>query len=270
MKRVNWFVAAMVMGTLFLGCKAKEQTAETQPSEKPKAEAPAEPKAETPAPAPAPVPAQPEVKASATAPATRQGYDRALLRAALLKEKAPEKFQVKFTTTRGEFVVTVNRAWAPIGADRFYNLVKHHFYDNASFFRVVPGFVVQFGISAYPPVAAAWEKANIQDEPVTQSNKRGYLTYAKTSLPNTRSTQIFINLKDNAGLDRQGFSPFGYVDAQGMKVVDMLYDQYGDSGGPDQDQISKLGKPYLDKGWPKLDSIKSAALIEPAPAAAKP
>jgi peptidyl-prolyl cis-trans isomerase A (cyclophilin A) len=164
----------------------------------------------------------------------------------------------------------VNRAWAPIGADRFYNLVKHHFYDNASFFRVVPGFVVQFGISAYPPVSAAWEKANIQDEPVTQSNKRGYLTYAKTSMPNTRSTQIFINLKDNAGLDRQGFSPFGVVDAQGMKVVDMLYDQYGDSSGPDQDQISKLGKPYLDKGWPKLDSIKTATLMGPAAQGAKP
>jgi peptidyl-prolyl cis-trans isomerase A (cyclophilin A) len=259
----------MVMGTLFFGCKAKEQTAETQPPEKPKAEAPAAPRAETPA--TTPTPAQPEATASTPAAAPRPGYDRALLRAALLKEKAPEKFQVKFTTTRGDFVVTVNRAWAPIGADRFYNLVKHHFYDNASFFRVVPGFVVQFGISAYPPVAAAWEKANIQDEPVTQSNKRGYLTYAKTSLPNTRSTQIFINLKDNAGLDRQGFSPFGYVDAQGMKVVDMLYDQYGDSGGPDQDQISKLGKPYLDKGWPKLDSIKTATLITvAAPEAAKP
>src|SRR5260370_26666652 len=165
MNRLKWYVAAMVMGTLFLGCKAKEQTAETQPPEKPKAEAPAEPKAETPA--PAPVPAQPEVKASA--PATRQDYDRALLRAALLKEKAPEKFQVKFTTTRGDFIVTVNRAWAPIGADRFYNLVKHHFYDNASFFRVVPGFVVQLVIKAYPPVPAAWEKANIQDEHVTQS-----------------------------------------------------------------------------------------------------
>jgi peptidyl-prolyl cis-trans isomerase A (cyclophilin A) len=249
------------MGTLFFGCKAKEQTAEAPP-EKPKAEAPAQPKAETPA------PAQPEVAASAPAPAPRQGYDRALLRAALLKEKAPDTFQVKFTTTRGDFIVTVNRAWAPIGADRFYNLVKHHFYDNASFFRVVPGFIVQFGISAYPPVAAAWEKADIQDEPVTQSNKRGYLTYAKTSLPNTRSTQIFINLSDNAGLDRQGFSPFGYVDAQGMKVVDMLYDQYGDSAGPEQDQISKQGKPYLDKGWPKLDSIKTAMLM--APAAAKP
>src|SRR5712664_3257535 len=266
MRRVKWFVAAMVLGTLFFGCKAKEQTAETQPPEKPKAEAPAEPKAETPSPAQP----QPEVTASAPAAAPRQGYDRALLRAALLKEKAPDTFQVKFTTTRGDFIVTVNRAWAPIGADRFYNLVNHHFYDNASFFRVVPGFVVQFGISAYPPVVAAWEKANIKDEPVTQSNKRGYLTYAKTSMPNTRSTQIFINLNDNTGLDRQGFSPFGYVDAQGMKVVEMLYDQYGDSAGPDQDQISKQGKPYLDKGWPKLDSIKTATLIGPAPAAVKP
>ncbi len=266
MRRVNWFIAALTLGMLFSGCKAKEQTAEAPPPEQPKAEAPVTPKAETPAPAPA----QPEATASAPAPAPRSGYDRALLRAALLKDKAPETFLVKFTTTRGDFVVTVNRAWAPIGADRFYNLVKHRFYDNASFFRVVPGFVVQFGISAYPPVAAAWEKANIQDEPVTQSNKRGYLTYAKTSMPNTRSTQIFINLKDNAGLDRQGFSPFGYVDAQGMKVVDMLYDQYGDSAGPDQDQISKLGKPYLDKGWPKLDSIKTATVIGPAPAAAKP
>jgi len=266
MKRAKWFVTVVAMGTLFFGCKAKEQTAEAPPPEQPKAEATAAPKAETPAAAAA----QQEATASALAPAPRAGYDRALLRSALLKDKAPETFRVRFATTRGDFVVTVNRGWAPIGADRFYNLVKHHFYDHASFFRVVPSFIVQFGISAYPPVAAAWEKANIQDEPVTQSNKRGYLTYAKTSLPNTRSTQVFINLSDNAGLDRQGFSPFGYVDAQGMKVVDMLYDQYGDSAGPEQDQISKLGKPYLDKGWPKLDSIKTATLIGPAPAAAKP
>src|SRR5467141_2632290 len=267
MKRVKWFVTVVAMGTLFFGCKAKEQTAEAPPPEQPKAEATAAPKAETPAAAAA----QPEATASAPAPAPRSGYDRALLRAALLKDKAPDTFQVKFTTTRGDFVVTVHRAWAPIGADRFYNLVKHHFYDNASFFRVVPGLIVQFGISAYPPVAAAWDQANIQDEAVTQSNKRGYLTYAKTSMPNTRSTQIFINLKDNAGLDRQGFSPFGYVDAQGMKVVDMFYDQYGDSTPPDyQDLIGKQGKAYLDKNWPKLDSIKTATLTGPAPSAAKP
>src|SRR5437773_6607892 len=253
MKQVKWFVAAMAMGALFFGCKAKEQTAETQPPEKPKAETPA------------PAPAQPGATSSAPVEAPRQGYDRALLRPALLKDQAPETFQVKFVTTRGDFVVTVNRSWAPIGADRFYNLVKRHFYDNASFFRVVPGFVVQFGISAYPPVSAAWENANIKDEPVTQTNKRGYLTYAKTSMPNTRSTQIFINLKDNAGLDGQGCSPCGSVDAQGNKVVDVLYDQYGDAAGPEQEQISKQGKPYLDKGWPKLDWIKTATLVGPAP-----
>src|SRR4029077_10836794 len=254
------------------GCK-KEQTAEAPPPEQPKAEAPAPPKAETPAPAAAApeTPASAPAAASAPAPTSKPGFDRALLRAALLKDKAPETFQVKFTTTRGDFTVTVHRAWAPIGADRFYNLVKHHFYDSASFFRVVPGFVVQFGISAYPPVSAAWESANIKDEPVVGSNKRGYLTYAKTSMPNTRSTQIFINLKDNAGLDGQGFSPFGVIDAQGMKVVEMMYDQYGDST-PDnfQDLINKQGKPYLDKNWPKLDSIKTAALVGPSGAAQKP
>jgi peptidyl-prolyl cis-trans isomerase A (cyclophilin A) len=265
MRRVKWFVAAVAMGTLFFGCKAKEETAEAPPPEKPKAEAPAQPKAETPTPATA----QPEATASAPAPAPRPGYDRALLRAALLKDKAPEAFHVKFTTTRGDFTVTVNRAWAPVGADRFYNLVKHHYYDNASFFRVVPGFVVQFGISAYPPVSAAWRSANLKDDPVTQSNKRGYLTFA-TAGPNTRTTQIFINLKDNGGLDRQGFAPFGVVDGQGMKVVDMLYDQYGDAAGPDQDQIEAQGKPYLDKGWPKLDSIKTATLVGPGGGAAKP
>jgi len=257
MRRVNWFIAAAaLMGALFYGCKGKEQTAEAPPPEQPKAEAPAAtPKGETPPTAPAAV--------------TKQGYDHALLRPAALKEKAPDTFKVKFSTTRGDFTATVTRAWAPLGADRFYNLVKHHFYDNASFFRVVPGFVVQFGISAYPPVSAAWADANIKDEPVVGSNKRGYLTYAKTGMPNTRSTQVFINLKDNSGLDPQGFSPFGYVDAQGMKVVDMLYDQYGDSG-PEQDQISKLGKPYIDKSFPKVDTIKTATLIEGAPAAAKP
>jgi peptidyl-prolyl cis-trans isomerase A (cyclophilin A) len=198
--------------------------------------------------------------------ATAQAYDRALLRPSLLKDKAPETFQVKFTTTRGDFVVTVTRAWAPLGADRFYNLAKHHFFDNSSFFRVVPGFIVQFGLNSYPPVSAAWENANMKDEPVIQSNKRGYVTYAKTTKPNTRSTQMFINLKDNSGsLDRQGFAPFGVVDDQGMKVVEMMYDQYGDSAPDDyQDLIAKKGKAYLDKNWPKLDYIKTATILSPA------
>jgi len=204
-----------------------------------------------------------------TAPVVRS-YDRALLRPALLKEKAPETYQVKFVTTRGDFVLTVTRAWAPLGADRFYNLVKHHFFDNASFFRTIPGFVTQFGISAYPPVAAAWINANIKDDPVTQSNKRGFITFA-TGGPNTRTTQVFINLGDNSRLDNDGFAPFGQV-TEGMDVVEMLYGGYGDGpprgSGPDQDKIQKQGKPYLDQGWPKLDSIKTATVISPVPAAA--
>jgi peptidyl-prolyl cis-trans isomerase A (cyclophilin A) len=198
-------------------------------------------------------------------PAAR-AYDRALLRPALLKEKAPEQYKVKFVTTRGEFTLAVMRSWAPLGADRFYNLVKHHFYDNASIFRVVPSFVAQFGISAYPAVTAAWKGTDIKDDPVTQSNKRGYITFA-TSGPNTRTTQVFINFKDNSRLDSMGFAPFGQVEGEGMKVVDMFYDQYGDNAGPDQGKIETQGKPYVDKGWPKLDTIKSATLLTSATAA---
>jgi len=153
-------------------------------------------------------PAKPKSTTAAKGPAS--SYDRALLKPDALKDVAPATYQVKFETTRGDFTVTVTRAWAPIAADRFYNLVKHRYFDNARFFRVVPGFVVQFGLSAYPPVTAAWDKATIKDEPVTQKNKRGTLTFAKTSMPDSRTTQIFINLKDNSSsLDAQGFAPFG-------------------------------------------------------------
>lgn len=217
--------------------------------------------------APADTAAKPKAStAPKTGTATARAYDRVLLRPALLKDKAPETYQVKFDTTRGEFTVTVTRAWAPIGADRFFNLVKHHFYDNASVFRVVPSFVAQFGLSAYPPVSAAWSKANINDDPVTQTNKRGYITFA-TAGPNTRTTQLFINLKDNTRLDGMGFAPFAVVDGNGMNVVEMFYDQYGDTAGPDQQLIEKQGKPYIDKGFPKLDSIKSATLMGAAAAA---
>src|SRR5712671_6839745 len=198
---------------------------------------------------------------------TASAYDRALLRPTLLKAKAPEQYQVKFVTTRGEFTLTVTRAWAPLGADRFYNLVKHHFYDNASVFRVVPSFVAQFGISAYPAVTTAWKGTDIKDDPVKESNKKGYITFA-TAGPNTRTTQVFINLQDNARLDKMGFAPFGVVEGDGMRVVIMFYDQYGDDAGPDQPKIEKQGKPYLDKGWPKLDTIKSATLLTSVPAAA--
>jgi peptidyl-prolyl cis-trans isomerase A (cyclophilin A) len=224
-------------------------------------------------------PAQPKAAAQgatakkpATTTAARPAYDRALLHPALLKEKAPDECKVQFSTTRGDFIVTVTRAWAPLGADRFYNLVKHHFFDNASFFRVLPGFVAQFGISAYPAVNKVWEPAVIKDDPVTQANLRGYLTFA-TGGPNTRTTQAFINLVDNKRLDSMGFAPFGQV-TDGMKIVDMFYDQYGEGapsgGGPDQDQIQKQGKPYLDKGWPKLDFIKTTTIVSPEPTPAAP
>ena len=223
---------------------------------------------QTPAPAKSPT-AQGTTTKKSTA-TVHPTYDRALLRPALLKEKAPDEYKVQFSTTRGDFVVTVTRAWAPLGADRFYNLIKHHFYDNASFFRVLPNFMAQFGISAYPAVNAVWENANIKDDPVTQSNTRGYVTFA-TGGPNTRTTQVFINFGDNKRLDHDGFAPFGRV-TEGMNVVDMFYDQYGEGapsgGGPDQNQIQKQGRPYLDKGWPKLDSIKTATIISPAPAPA--
>jgi peptidyl-prolyl cis-trans isomerase A (cyclophilin A) len=206
---------------------------------------------------------KPATAGTATHAAT---YDRTLLHPALLKDKAPDTYVVKFVTTRGDFTVTVTRSWAPLGADRFYNLVKHHFYDNAVVFRAVPNFVTQFGISSYPAVSTAWKKTEIKDDPVTETNKKGSIVFA-TAGANTRTTQVFINLKDNTPLDKSGFAPFGTVDADGMKVVEMFYDQYGDNAGIDQDQIEKTGKPYLDKGFPKLDVIKSATIISPAPAA---
>jgi peptidyl-prolyl cis-trans isomerase A (cyclophilin A) len=194
---------------------------------------------------------------------------------AALKARAPELFRAKFTTTKGDFVVEVHREWAPIGADRFYNLVRSGFFTNAHFFRIVPNFIVQFGIHANPAVSKVWEKANLRDDPVKQSNKKATLVFA-TAGPNTRTTQFFINLRDNAPLDRDGFAPFGAV-VEGMEVVEALYSGYGDDPsmggrGPRQDLITSQGKPYLDKNFPRLDSIKTATIMAPegAPANAAP
>jgi peptidyl-prolyl cis-trans isomerase A (cyclophilin A) len=179
-----------------------------------------------------------------------------------LTDKAPEVYEVKFTTTKGDFVVQVTRAWAPLGADRFYNLVVNNFFDEAAFFRVVPNFIVQFGLSADPAVNRVWRAANIKDDPVTQSNKAGTITFA-TAGPHTRTTQLFINFANNNFLDGQGFSPFGKV-TQGMDVVKKLHSGYGEK--PDQGAITTQGKTYLQKNFPNLDSIKTAVIISPAPA----
>ncbi len=196
------------------------------------------------------------------APAAVVGSD--LLKPQTLTAKAPEIFKVKFTTTKGDVIIEVTRAWAPLGADRFYNLVKSGFYKDAAFFRVLPRFVAQFGIPARPEVAAAWDHAYIKDDKVTQSNKRGTLTFA-TAGPGTRTTQIFINFSDNKGLDGQGFAPFGQV-TEGMEAVDKFFSGYGES--PEQGRITAFGKTYLDKSFPNLDRIVSAIVMpEEAPAA---
>ncbi|HKV05655.1 MAG TPA: peptidylprolyl isomerase [Candidatus Acidoferrales bacterium] len=181
----------------------------------------------------------------------------ALLQPASLTEKCPDVFEAEFTTTKGNFKVKVTRAWAPLGADRFYNLVKNGFFTDAAFFRNVPGFIVQFGLSADPAVNRVWHAASIKDDPVTQSNRPGFLTFA-TAGPNTRTTQLFINFGANAFLDSQGFAPFGQV-TSGMDVVQSLYSGYGER--PDQHSITALGKAYLDKNFPNIDSIKTAAIL---------
>ncbi|HJU43559.1 MAG TPA: peptidylprolyl isomerase [Vicinamibacterales bacterium] len=177
---------------------------------------------------------------------------------ASLKEQAPATYRARFDTSAGPFVVTVTRAWAPRGADRFYNLVKNGFFDGARFFRVVPGFMVQFGINGDPAVQRNWANANIQDDPVTQSNTRGKITFA-TRGANTRTSQVFINFGNNAGLDKQGFAPFGEV-TTGMDVVDKINAQYREQ--PQQPRIQAEGNAYLNKEFPKLDFIKKAT-IEP-------
>ncbi len=176
---------------------------------------------------------------------------------AALKEQAPATFKASFETSAGNFVVEVQRAWAPNGADRFYNLVKNGFFDNCRFFRVVPNFMVQFGINGDPSIQRNWANANIPDDPVKESNKRGYVTFAQTAAPNSRSTQIFINFGDNGFLDSQRFAPFGKV-TSGMDVVNKIYAGYGEK--PNQGMIQTQGNAYLEKEFPKLDYVKKASI----------
>ncbi|MGH7652093.1 MAG: peptidylprolyl isomerase [Gemmatimonadaceae bacterium] len=177
---------------------------------------------------------------------------------------SPDSFRVKFQTTKGDFTIQVTRAWAPKGADRFYRLVTQGYFKDIRFFRVLPGFMAQFGMSGDPAINARMDSLRIPDDPVAQSNKRGMVTFA-TSGPNTRSNQFFINYGDNASLDAQGFSPFGKV-VDGMKAVDALYGGYGEGApngsGPSQDSIAQEGNEYLQRAFPKLDYIKSATIVK--------
>lgn len=225
----------------------------------------------------APAPQQSEPKPAEAAPAaapamgdpTSAGGTPATAPAALLApekatEKAPAAYKAKFETTKGDFVIAVTREWAPLGADRFYNLVKIGYYDDVAFFRVVDGFMVQFGISGYPEVNAKWRAARIQDDPVTQKNTRGMVTFA-TSGPNSRTTQVFINFVDrNTNLDAMGFAPFGKIES-GMEVVDSLYKGYGEGAprgaGPSQPRMQAEGNTYLRADFPQLDWVKKATIV---------
>ncbi len=179
-------------------------------------------------------------------------------------EKAPETYQVLFETSKGDFTVEVHREWSPNGADRFHKLVESGFYDECRFFRVLPGFMVQWGINGDPEIQKNWFEANIEDDRVTQSNKRGFITYAKSSQRNSRTSQVFINFGDNSRLDEDGFAPFGQV-VEGMDVVDMINDQYREQ--PNQGQIQESGNAYLNKRFPKLDFIRKATVVKDKAAA---
>jgi peptidyl-prolyl cis-trans isomerase A (cyclophilin A) len=181
-----------------------------------------------------------------------------LLHPQALTATAPQHFDVAFKTTKGDFTITVERAWAPNGADRFYNLAKAHFFDGVRFFRVVPNFVVQFGISPDPKVSAAWQNATIKDDPVKEHNVRGAVTFASAG-PDSRTTQVFINLGSNTRLDPTGFAPIGSVTG-GMSVVDQLYRGYADAPTSHQAEMQTDGNAWLDKNYPKLDSIKTARI----------
>ena len=177
---------------------------------------------------------------------------------ASLTEKAPDTYKVKLDTSAGPVVIEVHRDWAPLGADRFYNLVKNGFYDGVRFFRVIPGFMAQGGMNADPAIQKVWGRANFNDDPVKQSNKRGYVTFAKTNAPNSRSTQFYINYADNSALDSQGFAPFGQV-TSGMEAVDK-FESYGRNNVPDQGMLTAEGEAYLKRDYPKLTVIKKATI----------
>ena len=174
---------------------------------------------------------------------------------------APAQFKVRFETSKGPIVIELHRDWSPNGVDRIYQLVEQSYFDDVRFFRVVPGFVVQFGMHGDPGTNAKWVAQPLIDDPVKQTNKRGTVTFAKTGMPNSRTTQLFINLQDNAMLDPQGFAPIGEV-VEGMSVVDRLYSGYGGAPSDEQPRIAAEGNTFLKQSYPKLDYVKTAKVVK--------
>lgn len=197
--------------------------------------------------------------AKTSSESSNTGYPPDAIPPEQMPETVPDTFKVRFECSNGNFVIECHKDWAPIGVEHFYNLLKVKYYDGARFFRVVPGFVVQFGLAGDPAMTAKYGNKNIKDDPVKQSNKKGMVTYAKSSLPNSRSTQLFINLADNTRLDDMGFAPFAKV-IEGMDVVERINPKYGET--PDQMMIRMQGNEYLDKQFPNLDYIKRAYVLK--------
>ena len=255
---------ALSFAVLATGCEKKEAvTAAAAPDTPPPAAAPAEAAKPVEAPKPAeaaPAPTVAPAAAPAAAPAD-PNQNPALHDPTKATEKAPDQFKVNFKTTKGDIVIEIKKEWSPLGADRFYNLVKMGYFKDIAFFRVVPGFMAQFGIHGDPTVNQVWKDLGIQDEPVKQSNKKGWLTFAKKGLPNSRSVQFFLNLVDNPNLDGMGFAPFGMI-VKGQDVLDKINGEYGEGAprgrGPDQMRVQTQGNEYLKKEFPNLDYILSA------------
>ncbi len=251
--KLNLFLTLAVLSLLAAGCSNEKNSAQVTASDaKKEAAAATTPSATPPAAAAVPVAAPADLPAGSFAEPSK------------LTAQAPETFKAQFETTKGKFTIEVTRSLAPNGADRFYNLVRSGYFKDLAFFRVVPGFMCQFGIHGDPSVAAKWREANIADDAVKGSNTRGTITFA-TAGPNTRTTQLFINFGNNVNLDSQGFSPFGNV-IEGMDVVDKLNSEYGDGApygrGPDQGRVQSEGNVFLKKDFPNLDYINSAILIQ--------
>ena len=245
--------AAFVLTTALAHAQTTPKTTQTTPPK------PAQPKT-TPPKTPAKTPPKTGTSTAAKKPAATAAPSRAaLMNPAKLNAVAPPVYKATFDTSAGSFVIEVHRDWAPKGADRFYNLVKNGFFDNCRFFRVVSGFMVQFGINGDPEIQKHWAQANIPDDPVTQKNLRGYVTFANAG-PNTRSTQVFINFADrNTFLDSTGFAPFGQV-ISGMEVVDKLYSVYGENQNEDQPRLQREGNKFLSAKYPKLDYVTKARI----------
>lgn len=257
-------IIACALVLAFWGCKGTPNDGEA-PADKAATEQAAEGEKATPEKAAEKAATAEEAAApeKAAAPA-KAAVNPALLDPSKATEQAPAEYTVELDTTKGKILIDVKREWAPIGADRFYNLVKMGYYTDVAFFRVIKGFMAQIGLHGTPEVTAAWRQANLKDDPVKQSNGRGFVTFA-TAGPNTRTTQFFINFADNKRLDGMGFSPFAKIQDASMEVVDSLYSGYGEGAprgkGPAQGRIHREGNAYLKKDFPELDYIKSAKVV---------